>query len=72
MDRMINVRIPEKLRADLVALSQEEGVPVSKLAREAIRGYIAVKKFRRARGMILPFAEAAGFLTDEDVFKRLK
>ena len=71
MDRVINVRIPDGVRADLMELSKEDHVPFSSLVRESLREYLAVRRFRRLRGKVLPFAEAQGLLTDEDVFNGL-
>ena len=71
MNRAINIRIPDDIRSELLALSKEEHVPFSNLIRESLREFLAVRRFRRLRGKVLPFAEAQGFLTDEDVFKNL-
>ena len=43
--------------------------PLSEIVRESVRRYVAVRRFRRLRNKVLPFAEAQGLLTDEDVFK---
>lgn len=71
MDRILNIRVPEELRTELMALSKEEHVPFSTLVRESLREYLTIRRFRRLRGKVLPFAEAQGLLTDEDVFKGL-
>ena len=71
MDRVLNIRVPEEVRTELMALSKEEHVPFSSLVRESLREFLAVRRFRRLRGKVLPFAEAQGLLTDEDVFKSL-
>jgi predicted transcriptional regulator len=65
----ITIRIPDELRSDLQKLSEEQNKPVSDLVRESIRRYVAIEKFRALRKKTLPFAEAQGFLTDEDVFR---
>jgi hypothetical protein len=39
--------------------------------RESLQRYVAVYNFRRLRNTILPFAEAQGIVTDEDVFKTI-
>ena len=67
----ITIRLPDELRSDLQKLSQEQSKPVSDLVRESIRRYVAVEKFRALRKKVLPFAEAQGFLTDEDVFRAI-
>jgi predicted transcriptional regulator len=69
MSQTMTVRIPDDLRKDLKKISQKEGVPVSDLVRESLRKYVLLYRFRKLREMVLPFAEAQGILTDEDVFK---
>ena len=43
----------------------------SDLAREILRKRIAVERFRELRRHALPSAEAAGYLTDDDIFRDL-
>ena len=65
----LTVRLPNDLRAELQDISQEQRKPVSDLVRESIRRYVALERFRALRKRVLPFAEAQGFIVDEDVFK---
>jgi predicted transcriptional regulator len=67
----LTIRLPEDIRSDLQKLSQAQNKPVSDIVRESIRRYVAVEKFRGLRKKVLPFAEAQGFLTDEDIFKAI-
>lgn len=67
----LTIRLPDDLRADLKRLSREQSKPISDIVRESIRRYVAVERFRALRRKVLPFAEAQGFLTDEDVFKAI-
>jgi predicted transcriptional regulator len=67
----LTVRLPAALKADLDEISREENKAVSDIVRESLRRYVAIEKFRSVRKKILPFAEAQGLLTDEDVFKAL-
>ncbi|HUT72852.1 MAG TPA: ribbon-helix-helix protein, CopG family [Desulfatiglandales bacterium] len=67
----LTIRLPDGLRADLQRLSREQNKPISDIVRESIRRYVAVEKFRVLRRKVLPFAEAQGILTDEDVFKAI-
>ena len=67
----LTVRLPEPLREDLKRLSRQEHKPVSDIVRDSLRRHVAVQKFRALRRRILPFAEAQGLVTDEDVFKAL-
>ncbi|HNU91241.1 MAG TPA: ribbon-helix-helix protein, CopG family [Spirochaetota bacterium] len=68
MIQTITIRIPDELKRELVELSKNENKPVSDLVRESLSRYIAIKRFRQLRNTVLPFAEAQGILTDEDVY----
>ena len=65
----LTVRLPNELRSELEDISQEQRKPVSDLVRESIRRYVALERFRALRKRVLPFAEAQGFVMDEDIFK---
>ena len=67
----LTIRIPDELKAELQKISRQQKKPVSDVVRESIRRYVAVERFRALRRTVLPFAEAQGFLTDEDVFKAI-
>jgi len=71
MKQALSVRLPDELRKDLQQISDAEAKPVSDLVRESIQRYVAIYNFRRLRNTILPFAEAQGILTDEDVFRSI-
>lgn len=68
MSQTVTIRIPEDMREMLQELSRSEKKPVSDIVRESIKNYLAVYRFRKLRNAVLPFAEAQGILTDEDVF----
>ncbi len=67
----ITVRLPESLKSDLQRISKDQHKAVSDVVRESIRRYVAVERFRHLRRKALPFAEAQGLLTDDDVFKSI-
>jgi len=67
----LTIRIPDKLKTDLRMISQQQNKPVSDVVRESVRRYVAIEKFRAMRKKTLPFAEAQGYVTDEDVFKAI-
>jgi len=67
----LTIRLPDDLKEDLQKLSEELSKPVSDIVRESIRRYVAVERFRALRRKTLPFAEAQGYLTDEDVFNAI-
>ena len=65
--KTLTVRIPDQLRADLQRISRQQNKPVSDVVRDSVRRYVAIEKFRAMRKQVFPFAEAQGFITDEDV-----
>lgn len=71
MPDTITIRLPEKLQKELDVVTKAEKASRSEIIREAITRYIAIKRFQQLRKQVLPFAEAEGLLTDEDVFKSI-
>lgn len=69
MKDTITIRLPVKISKELKKYCKEAQVPLSDVVRESLHKYLAVKKFRQLRDKVLPYAEAAGLLTDDDVFK---
>lgn len=67
----LTIRLSDELRSELDKISRDEKKPISDIVRESLRRYIAIERFRAVRRKILPFAEAQGLLTDEDVFQAL-
>jgi predicted transcriptional regulator len=67
----LTIRLDEKLEKALDRLAKSTGRSKSDLAREALKRQVAVARFRELRRRTLPFAEAQGLLTDEDIFKAL-
>jgi len=65
----LTIRLPLGLRRELEKLSKERRRAAGDIVRESLRRYLAVERFRALRDKTLPFAEAQGLLTDEDVFK---
>jgi metal-responsive CopG/Arc/MetJ family transcriptional regulator len=67
----ITIRLPEKLQRDLDRVVKAGRTSKSDVIRDAIERYIAIKRFQQLRKKVLPFAEAEGLVTDEDVFKAI-
>lgn len=65
----ITVRLDPDLERMLVRISRASGRNRSEIVREALRRQLAIQAFEELRKRAAPFAEAAGYLTDEDVFK---
>ncbi|MFH1026262.1 MAG: CopG family transcriptional regulator [Nitrospirota bacterium] len=67
----ITIQLPENLERELemVTVVKAEKTSRSDIVRDAVARYLAVRRFRQLRKKVLPFAEAQGLLTDEDIFK---
>jgi predicted transcriptional regulator len=65
----LTIRIDDKLENDLEQLAKSQHRTKSDLAREMLRTRVAVERFRELRRKALPLAEAAGYLSDEDIFR---
>jgi metal-responsive CopG/Arc/MetJ family transcriptional regulator len=67
MRQTVAVSLPSELTERLDAVAAEEGTSRSEIVRDALRRYLALRQFQRVRESVVPFAEAAGLLTDDDV-----
>lgn len=65
----VTVRLDKKLDAELRKLAKRTGRPKSELIRDALRRQLAISRFEELRRSVAPFAEARGWLTDDDVFR---
>lgn len=71
MEKIITIRIPDELDNELIQISKEQDRSVSSLVRDSLKQYIKIYRFRKLREKLLPFAEAQGLLTDEDIFEKI-
>lgn len=71
MKTLVTIRIPKEMKKELETIAKQERLPISDLVRESLDHYLAVRRFRQLRKGALPFAEAQGLLTDEDIFKAI-
>jgi predicted transcriptional regulator len=65
----LTIRLDEDLDRLLVRAARKSGKNRSEIAREALRRQLRISQFEALRRRIMPFAEARGYLTDEDVFR---
>lgn len=65
----LTIRLDDKLDAQLAELASEAKRSKSDLVREMLRRQTALAELERARSLLVPLAEKAGYLTDEDVFR---
>lgn len=67
----LTIRLDKDLDALLTKASQRSGKNRSVIAREALRRQLRLEHFEEIRKRMMPFAEARGYLTDEDVFSQI-
>jgi predicted transcriptional regulator len=65
----LTIRLDRALERQLAQLAKRSGRSRSDIARDALRRQLAILQFEDARRQVMPFAEARGYLTDEDVFR---
>lgn len=65
----LTIRLDDQLERELDRACARTGRTRSDLARDALRRQLALIRFERLRKRVLPFAEAQGYLTDEDIFR---
>ena len=63
----LTIRIPEPLNRELKKLSRSKHQAVSDVVREAIRRHVAIERLRAIRAEVIPYAQKAGYLTEEDI-----
>jgi predicted transcriptional regulator len=66
--RTLTIRLDKDLDDLLTKASRQSGRNRSEIAREALRRQLRINQFEALRQRMMPFAEARGYLTDEDVF----
>lgn len=67
----LTIRLDKDLDAMLTKASRRSGKNRSEIAREALRRQLRISQFDTLRQRMAPFAEARGYLTDEDVFAKV-
>ena len=71
MRQLITVSLPEDIKQELDAVTNQEGISRSDVVRESLRDYLFIHRFRSLRKRMIPKAKAQGIYTDQDVFDRV-
>lgn len=69
MKHTLTIRLDRDLEQMLSRLCKRTGQSRSEIVRQAVRREVSLRRFEDLRHRILPFAEARGYLTDEEVFR---
>lgn len=67
----LTIRLDKELERLLSKASKRSGKNRSEIAREALRRQLRLEQFEELRKRVMPFAEARGYLTDEDIFSEI-
>ena len=65
----VTIRLDPHLEELLDEVCNKSGRSRSEVVRDALRRQLTLELFEAARRAMIPFAEAQGIFTDEDVFK---
>jgi predicted transcriptional regulator len=69
MKGTLTIRLDKDLERVLDRLCKQTGQSRSEIVRDALRRELSLRRFDDLRRRVLPFAEARGYLTDEDVVR---
>ena len=67
----LTIRLDDELEEALSKASELTGKSRSEITREALRKQLRLTRFEEIRKRIIPFAEARGILTDEDLLSQI-
>jgi predicted transcriptional regulator len=68
MKGAVTVRLDRSLERSLERYCRSTGRKRSEVVRDALRRQLSLLTFENLRRQVMPFAEARGYLSDEDVF----
>jgi predicted transcriptional regulator len=69
MNTVLTIRLDQSTDKALRQVCRRSGRNRSEVVRDALRRQLALQNFEQLRKRVMPFAEARGYLTDEDVFR---
>ena len=67
----VTIRIEPDLQKLLDKVCKQSGRTRSDVVRDSLKRQLSIIRFEQLRRQVLPFAEARGYLTDEDVNKAI-
>lgn len=69
MPEGLSISLPADLKDELDQATAAEGISRSDLVRDALRAYLLARRLRALRAAMVPYGEAQGVFTDDDVFR---
>lgn len=71
MDSTLTIRIDKEIEQLLDDISKQSGRSKSDLVRIALKRQLSIESFQQLRKKLVPYGEAKGWFTDEDVFREV-
>ena len=71
MRSVLSVSLPEKMAAELDAIAKDTGRNKSDIVKESLGEFLWEHRFHRMKKHLIPKVKAAGYVTDDDVFKAI-
>jgi metal-responsive CopG/Arc/MetJ family transcriptional regulator len=71
MRESISISLPEAIKEELDRFAEAQGLSRSDTVRAALQEYLFIRKYRASRARMMPYAEARGVFTDDDVFRMI-
>ena len=65
----VTIRLEPEMQKLLDKVCKQSGRTRSDVLRDALKRQLSLLRFEQLRRQVMPFAEARGYLTDEDVNK---
>ncbi len=69
MREILSISIDSQLKNKVERAAKKFNISKSELVKNAIKKYILQQELDEIRETLIPYAEKAGFFTDEDIFK---
>jgi len=68
MRNVMSISVDASLEKQIEKTAKEYGISKSAIVKEALRRYFLQQSFENLRERLIPYAEKAGYFTDEDIF----
>jgi predicted transcriptional regulator len=67
----VTIRLDRETQKVLNSVCKQSGKSRSEIVRDALKRQLSIVRFEELRKKALPFAEAQGYLTDDDIFREV-
>jgi len=68
MRAIVSISLDKTMKKKLDEASKKLHISKSEIVQKALEKYISHEEFRELRSILVPYAEKAGYFTDEDIF----